>query len=346
MSDDAGRDSAGRDSAGRDSAGRDSAGRDPGPSGAEPNAQGADIAAQLVAAFRKERREARYWKYGFRGVVLAALVALALSGPWDRRGVPPSNGHTALVRMEGALIASEFGDDGAEAIVTGLRNAFEHENTEAVVLLINSPGGSPVQAAYIYDEIRWLRARHADIPIHAVIEDIGASAAYYVASACERIHAGRASLVGSIGVISGGFGFVETLEKMGIERRRYTAGDAKGMLDPFLPEKPSEVAAWQDILDDLHRQFSDSVRAGRGARLSDHPEIFSGMVWSGEKALEFGLIDGLGNLRSVLRDVIKQTNLVDFTVRQEWYERLGRELGRSALRGALEWLSAPRLGEP
>ena len=307
-----------------------------------------ELAAQVIAALRRERREARYWKYGFRGVVLLLLVALAAtSGPWGEEGVPASSGgHTALVRLEGVLGGSDFDSNDAESVIAGLRDAFEHDDTEAVVLLINSPGGSPMQASHIYDELRWLRARHADMPVHAVVEDIGASAAYYIATACQQIHANRASLVGSIGVISGGFGFVGTLEKMGMQRRRYTAGDAKGMLDPFLPEKPSEVAAWQEMLDDLHRQFSDSVRAGRGVRLADRAEIFSGMVWNGERALELGLVDSLGNLHSVLRDITKQTHLVDFTVRPQWYERLGRGFAQGMLSTALEWLAMPRLGTP
>ncbi len=299
----------------------------------------------LAGELRRERRQERYWKYGFRAVLLTLALIMAWQLPGTDELPSFSGGHTALVRLEGPLIAGDVIDGvDAERVIASLRSAFDDDGTQAVVLLINSPGGSPAQADQIYDEIQWLRGQHPDTPIHAVISDLGVSAAYYVASACEQIHVNRSGLVGSIGVISGQFGMVSLLEKIGVERRLYTAGDYKGMLDPFLPQKPDEVAIWQGLLDTVHRQFIDRVKEGRGARLSDHPDLFTGMIWVGEQALPLGLVDTIGNLHSVAREVIQQPDIVDFTLQQTWYEKLGRNFVSETMQAALSWLSRPRLG--
>lgn len=202
---------------------------------------------------------------------------------------------------------------------------------KGVILRINSPGGSPVQSGYVYDEIRRLRSLHPDIKLYAVISDLGASGAYYIASAADQIYADKASLVGSIGVTAAGYGFVGTMEKLGVERRTYTSGEHKSFLDPFQPQKADETQFWQGVLDTTHRQFIASVKQGRGDRLKDkdHPELFSGLVWSGEQALPLGLIDGLGSASSVARDVIGEKELVDFTVEESPFDRFSKKLGAS-----------------
>jgi protease-4 len=205
------------------------------------------------------------------------------------KGASRSTSHTALIEVKGMIADTE--QASADNIVGSLRAAFEDEKTKGVILRINSPGGSPVQSGYIYDEIRRLRAKKPDIKVYAVITDLGASGAYYIASAADQIYADKASLVGSIGVTAAGFGFVGTMEKLGVDRRTYTSGEHKAFLDPFQPPKPDETAFWQGVLDTTHNQFIASVKAGRGDRLKDkdHPELFSGLVWTGEQAVGLGL---------------------------------------------------------
>ncbi|MFB1010026.1 MAG: S49 family peptidase [Thiopseudomonas sp.] len=216
-------------------------------------------------------------------------------------------------------------------IVTALRNAFEDSATKGIILRINSPGGSPVQSGYIYDEIRRLRQLHPDIAVHAVITDLGASGAYYIASAADQIHADKASLVGSIGVTAASFGFVETMEKLGVERRVYTSGEHKAFLDPFQPQKNSETEFWQSVLGTTHQQFINAVKQGRGERLKwqQHPEVFSGLIWSGEQALELGLIDSLASSSQVARELIGESNMVDFSVEESPFDRFAKRFGAS-----------------
>ncbi len=231
--------------------------------------------------------------------------------------------------MRGVIADKESAS--ADNIVSSLRTAFEDPKVKGVILRINSPGGSPVQSGYVYDEIRRLRALHPQIKLYAVISDLGASGAYYIASAADQIYADKASLVGSIGVTAAGYGFVGTMEKLGVERRTYTSGEHKAFLDPFQPQKADETQFWQSVLDTTHRQFIASVKQGRGDRLKDkdHPELFSGLVWSGEQALPLGLIDGLGSASSVARDVIGEKELVDFTVQESPFDRFSKKLGAS-----------------
>jgi len=249
--------------------------------------------------------------------------------------------HTALVDLSGVIAANA--DASADRIVTGLRAAFEDDKTVGVILRINSPGGSPVQSGYINDEIQRLRAEYPDIPFYAVVMDICASGGYYVAAAADRIYADKASVVGSIGVRFDGFGFVDAIDRLGIERRLMTAGEHKALLDPFLPEGEAEKVHMQRLLDAIHQQFIDVVKQGRGDRLADNPEIFSGLVWTGDQALELGLVDELGSAGYVAREVIGQANIVDFTPRKSVFDRFLTNLGASVAKGAVEAVTEPSL---
>lgn len=260
----------------------------------------------LLAGVQEQRR-ARRWGIFFKLLTFVYLfVALALFSPAldFQKAAARSTTHTALIEVRGMIADQESAS--ADNIVSSLRAAFEDPKTKGIILRINSPGGSPVQSGYIYDEIRRLRAEHAAIKVYAVIVDLGASGAYYIASAADEIYADKSSLVGSIGVTAASFGFVDTMQKLGVERRVYTSGEHKAFLDPFQPQKADETQFWQSVLNTTHRQFIDSVKQGRGERLKveGHPELFSGLIWSGEQALELGLIDKLGNSSYVAREVI------------------------------------------
>ena len=285
----------------------------------------------LLAGVQEQRR-ARRWGIFFKLLTFAYLFgALALFAPALRTGDKPASadGHTAVINVRGMIADEESAS--ADNVVGALRAAFEDGNTRGVVLRINSPGGSPVQSGYIYDEIRRLRGEYPAIKVYAVIADLGASGAYYIASAADEIYADKSSLVGSIGVTAATFGFVETLGKLGVERRVYTSGKHKAFLDPFQPEKAEETEFWEGVLATTHRQFIDSVKKGRGDRLQvdAHPELFSGLIWSGEQALELGLIDGLGNTSHVAREVIGEEEVVDFTVKDSPLDRFTKKLGAS-----------------
>lgn len=291
------------------------------------------IEKTMLASVREQRR-ARRWGIFFKLLTFAYLILmLVLFTPLlslgKKAGVTESGAHTALIELKGVIADDEKAS--ADNVVTALRKAFDDSNTRGVVLRINSPGGSPVQSGYIYDEIKRLRGLHPDIKLYAVITDLGASGAYYVASAADAIYADKASLVGSIGVTAASFGFVGTMEKLGVERRVYTSGEHKAFLDPFQPQKPEETRFWQQVLDTTHQQFIDSVKKGRGDRLKveGHPELFSGLVWSGEQALSLGLIDGLGSTSYVARDVVKEERLVDFTQEDSPFDRFAKRLGAS-----------------
>jgi len=283
---------------------------------------------KLAQDLLRERRNERRWKVFFRlawlGLALAVAWAVFVAG---RLAAPPTGPHTALVEIRGAIVADT--PNGADAIIAGLRSAFESPGVQAVVLRINSPGGSPVQAGIVHDEIGRLQALHGK-RVYAVIEEVGASGAYYVAAAADEIFVDKASLVGSIGVLMDGFGFAGTLEKLGIERRLLTAGENKGLLDPFSPRNERHVAHVQALIDEVHRQFIEAVRAGRGERLRDSPEIFSGLVWNGEQAIALGLVDRIGSLDYVAREVVRAENIIDYTHRGTLTERLARRFGAGA----------------
>ena len=274
-----------------------------------------------------EQRAARRWGVLFKSLILIYLFAVLFIGMgWIKRGDYKSPGkHTALVELRGVIAADSLAS--ADNITSGLQAAFKDTNTQGIVLRINSPGGSPVQAGYINDEIKRLRAQHPNIPVYAVIEDICASGGYYVAVAADRIYVDKASIVGSIGVVIDGFGFTGTMEKLGVERRAISAGENKKFLDPFSPENPTHKEFAEKMLSDIHQQFITVVRNGRGQRLQESADIFSGLVWVGQKSIELGLADALGNVESVARDVIKAEDIVDFTPRENIAERVARKFG-------------------
>jgi len=243
-----------------------------------------------------------------------------------------SGKHTALVELRGEISANSI--SSADNINTGLQNAFKDKKTQGVILRINSPGGSPVQAGYINDEIRRLRAEYPDIPLYAVIEDVCASGGYYVAAAADKIYVDKASIVGSIGVLMNGFGYTGAMKKLGIERRLLTAGENKGFLDPFSPLDPQQQKYAREMLKDIHQQFIQVVQQGRGERLRNVPEIFSGIVWTGQKSIELGLADALGSAEFVAREIIKAEDIVDYTAKESFAERFAKRLG-SATANAL-----------
>ncbi len=289
----------------------------------------------------QEQRRARRWGIVFKLLTFTYLfVALALFSPLLQldRAASAGKSHTALIEVRGMIAADELAS--ADNVIGSLRAAFEDEQTKAVILRINSPGGSPVQSGYIYDEIRRLRAEHEQIKVYAVITDLGASGAYYIASAADQIYADKASLVGSIGVTAAGFGFVEAMQRLGVERRVYTAGEHKAFLDPFQPQKEDERRFWGEVLATTHKQFIDSVKQGRGERLKsvEHPELFSGLVWSGEQALRLGLVDGLGSSSYVAREVVGEKRIVDFTTKQSPLDRFAKRLGTSVAEHLALWM--------
>ncbi|MGE8362062.1 S49 family peptidase [Pseudomonas sp.] len=294
----------------------------------------------LLASVHEQRRSRR-WGIFFKLLTFVYLFgALAMFSPlFDaKKGGMSGTSHTALVEVRGMIADKEAAS--ADNIVGSLRAAFEDAGTKAVILRINSPGGSPVQSGYIYDEIRRLRAEYPNIKVYAVISDLGASGAYYIASAADEIYADKASLVGSIGVTAAGFGFVGVMEKLGVDRRVYTSGEHKAFLDPFQPQKEDEALFWKGVLETTHRQFIDSVKKGRGDRLKDaeHPELFSGLVWSGEQALELGLVDALGSTSYVAREVIGVKEMVDFTVQESPLDRFAKRFGAGVAENLALWM--------
>lgn len=247
--------------------------------------------------------------------------------------------HTALVEVEGVI--ADDSNASADNVITGLRAAFKDKNTQGVILRINSPGGSPVQAGYINDEIVRLREQYPDVPLYAVITDICASGGYYVAAAADKIYADKASIVGSIGVLMDGFGFVGAMERLGVERRLLTAGEHKGFLDPFSPARQEDIAHVQGMLKEIHQQFIATVQKGRGARLKESDDLYSGLMWTGEQSLEMGLVDALGSSSHVAREVIGAENIVDFTPHANYLdrfaERIGMALGEMLLSTTTAW---------
>ncbi|MEV1909385.1 signal peptide peptidase SppA [Pseudomonas aeruginosa] len=296
---------------------------------------------KAVLAGVQEQRRARRWGIFFKSLTFIYLFVVLLAfSPFGslEKSASRSGSHTALIEVKGMIADDE--PASADNIVTALRAAFKDEGTKGIVLRINSPGGSPVQSGYIYDEIRRLRGEHPNVKVYAVIRDLGASGAYYIASAADQIYADKASLVGSIGVTAASFGFVGTMEKLGVERRVYTSGEHKSFLDPFQPQKPEETQFWQQVLDTTHKQFIDSVKKGRGDRLKveGHPELFSGLVWSGEQALQLGLIDGLGNASYVAREVVKEKKIEDYTVQESPFDRFAKKFGASVAERLALWM--------
>ena len=278
-----------------------------------------------VRALVADRRSERNWRIFFRlaWFVFFAVVVWALlqrAGPVMQVSAP----HTALVEVKGEIALDS--EANAEALVSAIKSAFEDAGAQAIVLRINSPGGSPVQSGIVNDEIRRLKALH-NKKVYAVVEEMCASGAYYIAVAADEIYVDKASLVGSIGVLIDGFGFVGLMDKLGIERRLLTAGNHKSMLDPFSPQDPTDKAYAQSLIEEIHKQFIDVVKAGRGDRLKASPDTFSGLFWNGEDAVRLGLADKLGNIDFVAREVVHAEEIVDYTARENIAERLAKRFG-------------------
>ena len=295
-----------------------------------------ETATQIAQLYLQERRSDRRWRVFFRLVWLAVFALLAWTAYSDHLlPAPPIGPHTALVEVRGE-IASDT-EASADNLIGALRSAFEDEGSQAVVLRINSPGGSPVQAGLVYDEIRRLKSLH-NKRVFAVVEEECASGAYYIAAAADEIYTDKASIVGSIGVLMDGFGFADAMERLGIERRLLTAGVNKGIGDPFSPLSDEQRGYLKATLDQVHQQFIAVVREGRGERLKETPEIFSGLFWNGEQAVKLGLADHLGSLDYVAREVIKAENIIDYTPKENIAERLANRFGASIGAGAVRAL--------
>lgn len=297
---------------------------------------------KLVMSLQSEQRKSRRWGIFFKLLTFGYLFALffLIQFPIGSSFETTAGTHTAVVEVNGTIAADELAS--ADNIVGALRRAFESETSVAVVMRINSPGGSPVQSGYVYDEMQRLKEKYPEKTLYAVISDVGASGAYYMAAAADQIYADKASLVGSIGVVSGGFGFTGAMEKLGVDRRLYTAGENKAFLDPFSPQQEEDVEFWEDVLETTHRQFIASVREGRGDRLVDDERLFSGLVWSGEQALELGLVDGLGSTSHVARQVIGEEELVDYSHRKSPFQDIVDQLGVSIGSGLADYLMESR----
>ena len=286
-----------------------------------------EIVTQLAEASLKEQRRSRRWGIIFKLLTFAYIgVILFMIGEASLTTATSNEKHTALVELTGVIADKEKAS--ADHIVTGLRDAFENEKAAGVILRINSPGGSPVQSGYIYDEIQRLRKEHPDTPLYAVVTDICASGGYYIASAADKIYADKASIVGSIGVRMDNFGFVDAMQKLGIERRTLTAGENKALLDPFMPENEETKAHIQNMLGEIHQQFINAVKQGRGDRLDTSVEgLFSGLIWTGEAAVKNGLVDELASSSYVAREVIGEETIIDYTVQDDILERFAERLG-------------------
>ena len=308
------------------------------PAAAEPSWERSTLEKFATAALA-EQRHARRWNTGLRLAWLLFFMAVTWFGL--SHGVTPSDvtrPHTAVVELKGEIAADA--DASADTVVSAMRSAFEDEGSQAVVLLINSPGGSPVQAGIINDEIYRLKALYKK-PVYAVVEDSCASAAYYIAVAADQIFVDKASIVGSVGVLMDGFGFTGLMDKLGVERRLMTAGENKGILDPFSPVSDKQKQFAQSMLDAIHQQFIDAVRTGRGQRLKETPEMFSGLFWTGDQAVKLGLADQLANLDYVAREVVKAEELIDYTRRDNVAERLVKRFGASIGQGIATSLRTP-----
>lgn len=290
-----------------------------------------DLVEKLAADALVERRRARRWGIFFKLLTFAYLtflLVLLIPEDWSEAAMGTKS-HTALVELEGVIAAGEKAS--ADNVVTGLRDAFEDKHTKAVVLRINSPGGSPVQSSDIHKEILRLREKYPDIPLYAVVSDICASGGYFVASAADKIYVNESSVIGSIGVLINGFGFVDTIHELGIERRLMTAGEHKGILDPFTPLSEFDKAHVAGLLEDLHANFIDAVKTGRGDRLNgDDATLFSGLFWDGNDGIRLGLADAIGSTGYVAREVVGAEDLVDFTAKEDPLARLADRLGASA----------------
>ena len=294
------------------------------------------VIGQLVSSIQVEQRRSRRWGIFFKSltfVFLFSVLAIVMSGD-DVESLSASQDHVAVIDVFGPIMTGA--EASSERLLPALADAFAAPNAKAIVLNINSPGGSPVQAGILFDELQLLKQANPTKPLYAVIGDVGASGAYYIAAAADYIYADKASTVGSIGVIGSGFGFDQLIAKLGIERRTYTAGGNKDFLDPFLPEKAQQKVMFQNLLDQIHQQFISQVEIGRGDRLVHNEELYSGAVWHGARALELGLIDGLGSLHSVARDQVGVANMLWYSPEKSPFEEVMDELGAQT-KTAITW---------
>ena len=302
-----------------------------------------EVIEKLALASITEQTRARRWSVFFKSLMFAYLIAVfgvAMYPTIKQDMGGDSKDHTAVVDVVGVI--AEDKDANAASIIESLRDAVKDKHTKGIILHSNSPGGSPVQSAYVYEEIRKIKKEHPDLPVYAVVSDICASGCYYIASASDKIFVNQSSLIGSIGVLMDGFGFVDIMQKLGVERRLLTAGAHKAMLDPFSPPKEDETKYMQGLLDQVHQQFIGAVKAGRGERLKETPEMFSGLVWTGEAGVKLGVADGFGNDDYVAKDIIGAEKLVDFTQQGRLLDKIVGKLGASfgqAIGSAIQWPS-------
>jgi protease IV len=287
-----------------------------------------DTLEKIALSGLAEQKKARRWSIIFKILTFLYLfIVLFLMLGWMGGGKTVSGSHTALIDISGVIEAG--GDVNADSVISSLNDAYDSAGTKGIILRINSPGGSPVQAGIINDEIKRQKTLHPSIPVYAVVEDICASGGYYIAAAADKIYVNKASIVGSIGVLMDGYGFTEIMKKVGVERRLMTAGENKGMLDPFSPINPKQQAFAQSMLDEIHEQFKAVVREGRGKRLNETPELFSGLFWSGDESIKLGLADALGSADFVAREVIKEKEIVNFSYKETVVDRFAKRIGAS-----------------
>ena len=300
------------------------------------------VITKLAQASLKEQKRARRWSIFFKFLVFAYItfILFMFTEP-DISKAKMAQKHSSLVELQGTIADGETAS--ADNIVSALRSAFEDEKTKGVILRINSPGGTPVQAGYIYDEILRLREKYPETPLYAVVSDMAASGGYYVASAADEIYVSNSSIVGSIGVRMDSFGVVDAMEKLGIESRTLTAGENKALLDPFTPVNEKAMKHLQHMIDDIHQQFIDAVKKGRGDRLKEIDDLFSGLIWTGQEAIEFGLVDNVGSASYVAREVIGAEDIVEYTVEEDVLERLVDRLGASTAKILNKEILSPKL---
>ncbi len=303
-----------------------------------------ELVTRLAGAALKEQRRARQWGIFFKLLTFAYITfLLVMFVDWEGRAdMASGKKHTAMVEVSGLI--GPGSDASAENVTLALQAAFKDKNTQGVVVRINSPGGSPVQSQTIYDEMRRLRKKYPEVPLYAVVEDICASGGYFVAAGADRIYVGKASIVGSIGVLMNGFGFTGLMDKLGVERRLITAGDNKGMLDPFSPLDEKDKQHVKQMMNDIHEQFIGVVREGRGKRLKEGPELFSGLVWTGQKSVDLGLADGIGSVDYVAREIVKAETVVDFTREDGVAEKLARRFGAGVTSALLQFAASASPG--
>jgi protease-4 len=289
-----------------------------------------EVLEKLAMAAVTEQRRARRWSVFFKSLMFVYLLVIGVMAfyPKFEKGInSEGKGHTAVIDVVGVIAENETAS--AESVIEGLRDAVKDKNTKGIILNINSPGGSPVQAAYIYDEIRRLKVKYPDMAFHAVVSDLCASAGYYVAVAADKIYVNQSSMIGSIGVLMNGFGFVNMMEKLGVDRRLIISGEHKALMDPFSPVNEEETKHMQSLLDDVHQQFITAVRVGRGERLLEFDEMFSGLVWTGTQGIKLGLADDYGSVDSVARDVFGTKKTMNFTPHERLLDKIVGKFGAS-----------------